>query len=75
VVKYSEAGRALLESGLPAPSLLLARKGVDFNSKSVALWALIMVNPVAPLDERVKARTEILKLDPLSIEVRDFKIQ
>jgi hypothetical protein len=75
VVKYSQASRALLESGLPAPSLSLARSAVAFNSNSVALWALILVNPSAPLEERVKARDVILKLDPLNIEVRDFKIQ
>ena len=75
VVKYSQASRALLESGLPAPSLSLARSAVAFNSKSVALWALILINPSAPLEERVKARDVILKLDPLNIEVRDFKIQ
>jgi hypothetical protein len=75
VVKYSQASRALLESGLPAPSLSLAKSGVAFNSNSVSLWALILINPSAPLEERVKARDVILKLDPLNIEVRDFKIQ
>jgi len=75
VVKYSQASTALLDSGLPAPSLALARSGVAFNSKSVALWALILINPSAPLEERVNARDVILKLDPLNIEVRDFKIQ
>jgi hypothetical protein len=75
IFKYSEASRALLESGLPGPSLSLARSAVAFNSKSVALWALILVNPSAPLEERIKARDVILELDPLNIEVRDFKIQ
>ena len=75
VVKYSQASRALLESGLPAPSLSLARSAVAFNSNSVALWALILINPSAPLEERVKARDMILKLDPLNSEVRNFKIQ
>jgi O-antigen ligase len=74
VVKYSQASRALLESGLPAPSLSLARSAVAFNSKAVALWALILVNPSAPVEEREIARNMILKLDPLNIEVRDFKI-
>ena len=75
VTKYSQASRALLDSGLPAPSLFLARSAVAFNSKSVALWALILINPSAPIEERVKARDVILELDPLNIEVRDFKIQ
>ena len=75
VTKYSQASRALLDSGLPAPSLFLARSAVAFNSNSVALWALILINPSAPIEERVKARDVILELDPLNIEVRDFKIQ
>lgn len=75
VVKYSQAGTALLESGLTVPALSLARNAVTFNSKSVALWALILVNPTATFEEREKARSEILKLDPLNLEVRDFKIQ
>jgi hypothetical protein len=75
VTKYSQASRALLDSGLPAPSLFLARSAVAFNSKSVALWALFLINPSAPIEERVKARDVILELDPLNIEVRDFKIQ
>ena len=75
VTKYSQASRALLDSGLPAPSLFLARSAVAFNSKSVALWALILINPSAPIEERAKARDVILELDPLNIEVRDFKIQ
>jgi len=75
VDKYSQASRALLESGLPAPSLALARSAVAFNSKSVSLWALVLINPSAPLEERVNARDVILKLDPLNIEVRNFKIQ
>ena len=75
VVKYSQASRALLESGLPAPSLSLARSAVAFNNRAVSLWALILVNPTASFEERENARTQILKLDPLNIEVRDFNIQ
>jgi len=75
VVKYSLASTALLESGLPGPSLSLARSAVAFNDRAVSLWALILVNPTASLEEREKARTQILELDPLNIEVRDFKIQ
>ena len=75
VVKYSLASTALLESGLPGPSLSLARSAVAFNNRAVSLWALILVNPTASFEERENARTQILKLDPLNIEVRDFKIQ
>ena len=75
VVKYSLTSTALLESGLPGPSLSLARSAVAFNNRAVSLWALILVNPTASIEERENARMQILKLDPLNIEVRDFKIQ
>jgi len=75
VVKYSQASRALLDSGLPDPALSLARSAVAFNDKSAALWALILINPVAPLEERKVARDVILELDPLNTDLRDFKIQ
>jgi len=75
VLKYSQASRDLLTSGLPDQSLYLARKAVEFNPNSVALWALVMINPNAPLDERIRAREKIMKLDPLNAEVKKFEIK
>ena len=74
-LKYSQASQALLESGLPAPSLLLARKGVEFNPNSVSLWALILANPTASIEDRQAAKSNILELDPLNKEVKAFTIQ
>ena len=74
-LKYSQASQALLESGLPAPSLFLARKGVEFNPNSVSLWALILANPTASIEDRQAAKNKILELDPLNKEVRAFSIQ
>jgi hypothetical protein len=39
------------------------------------LWALIVINPAAPIAERVNAKAEILKLDPLNKEVIDYVIK
>lgn len=72
VVRYSVMSRELLNSGLQIQSLELARSAVDFNSNSPALWALILVNPSAPLSERKEAQRRILKLDPLNNEVRNY---
>jgi hypothetical protein len=74
-LKYSQASQALLESGLPAPSLFLARKGVEFNPNSVSLWALILANPTAPIEDRQIAKSKILELDPLNKEIKAYSIQ
>ena len=71
-VRYSIIGQELLSSGLTAQALEVARSGVEFNSNSASLWALILVNPNASLDERSNAKDRILELDPLNQEVRNF---
>ena len=73
--KYSQASQALLESGLPVPSLFLAQKGVQFNPNSVSLWALILINQNASVVDRQNARMKILELDPFNKEVKNFVIQ
>lgn len=72
VVRYSVMSRELLNSGLKIQSLDLARSAVKFNANSPALWALILVNPEAPLSERKFAQEQILKLDPLNVEVKKY---
>jgi len=75
VTKYSQASRALLESGLPVQSLFLAKKAVQFNPQSVSLWALILINTNATIEERIDAKNKILELDPLNKEVINFEIK
>ena len=71
-VRYSNITRELLNSGLPVQALDLAYHAVKFNPNSPALWALILINQSAPIEERKKAQIEILKLDPLNVEVQDY---
>ena len=73
VVRYSVLSRALLESGLTAPALDLARSAVVFNPNSPALWALIVINESAPIEERKVAYENLLKLDPINKELINFK--
>jgi O-antigen ligase len=75
VVRYSTLTRALLDSGLIVPALDLARSAVEFNPNSPALWALLLINPNAPIDERRAAREKLLILDPLNEEVLNYEIQ
>ena len=71
-VRYSLIGQELLKSGLNVQSLEVARSGVKFNPNSAGLWALILVNPSASLEERQIARSKILELDPLNKDVRNY---
>jgi hypothetical protein len=75
VVRYSTLTRALLDSGLSAPALDLARSAVEFNPNSPALWALLLINPAAPITERREAKAKLLILDPLNEEVKNYEIQ
>ena len=75
VLRYQIITRELLNSNLPIQALDLARSAVKFNPNSANLWALIVINPTAPIAERVEAKTEILKLDPLNKEVIDYVIK
>jgi len=71
-VRYSLIGRELLESGLYPQALDLAKSAVQFNPNSPGLWALILVNPQASMEERLNAKSKVLELDPLNKIVRDY---
>jgi O-antigen ligase len=75
VGKYSTLTRAILDSGLGAPALDLARSAIEFNPNSPNLWVLILINPNAPIEERRVAKAKLLILDPLNEEVKNYAIQ
>jgi len=74
-VRYNTMTLEFLKSNLLPQAVDLGRKAVKFNPNSVSAWALIFVNPQAPLEERIRARAEILRLDPLNTEVFKFKLE
>jgi O-antigen ligase len=74
-LKYSQASLALFESGSLAPSLMLAQRGVEFNPNAVSLWALILANPTASIENRQAAKSKILELDPFNKEVKAYSVQ
>jgi O-antigen ligase len=71
-VRYSQIAQELLKSGLAQQALELSRSAVEFNPQSAGLWALIMVNPNATINERLDAKKIILELDPLNKEVMNY---
>jgi len=74
-VRYNVVTQEFLKSNLLPQALDLARKAVKFNPNAVSAWALVFINPQAPLEERIRARDEILRLDPLNTEVFKFKLE
>jgi O-antigen ligase len=72
VIRYSRIGTTLLTSGLYPQSLDVARSAAKFNPNAISAWILILVNESAPISERQKAKTEILRLDPFNKEVKRF---
>jgi len=71
-IRYNLIGRELFDSGLTQQSLEIARSGVKFNPYTPALWALILVNPNATIEERLEAKNKILEFDPLNKNVRAY---
>ena len=68
-IRYARIGQELIKSNLPIPALELARAAVKFNPNAISAWALLIVNNSATLEERKKAKNEILRLDPFNMEV------
>ena len=74
-LRYSRIGAELLKSGLPDQALEVGRSAIAFNPNSVQAWVLILANNSAPLGERVRAKQEILRLDPFNVEVQKIVLQ
>lgn len=74
VIRYSRIGQDLLRSNLLLEALDLGRSAVKFNPNAPSAWGLILVNTSAPLEERIRAKNEILRLDPFNKELKGFSI-
>ena len=74
VIIYSRLGIALYESGLYDLSLDIARSAVKFNPNSYQTWILVLVNPNAAIEERLKAKEELMRIDPFNKLIQNYKI-
>jgi O-antigen ligase len=73
-VKYNLFIQELFTSNLFPQALEMGRAAVKFNPNAVSAWATIFVNPQAPLQERIAAKEQILRLDPMNTEVFSYKL-
>jgi hypothetical protein len=73
-VRYAQVGREFVYSNLPEQALELARAAVKYNPNAVSGWLLILVNNYAPVEERIKAKQEVLRLDPFNKEIASIVI-
>ena len=72
--RYSTASRLLLESKAYKQSLEVALLAIKFNPNNVSPWAHIILNPLSSLEDKLKAKQELIKLDPNNKSLIDIKI-
>jgi O-antigen ligase len=73
VIRYNRLGAALYESGFYDLSLDIARSAVKFNPNSYQTWILILVNPSATIEERNKAKEQLMKIDPFNKNIQNYQ--
>lgn len=74
-VRYNVFTQEIYRLNLLPQALEMGKAAAKFNPNAVSAWALIFVNPQASLEERIKARQEILRLDPLNREVFKYELK
>lgn len=72
ITKINLVGLQLLESNLGAQALEIARSTAKWNPNSPSGWGLILANPSASREERLKAKDKLLQLDPKNNKVKQF---
>ena len=73
--KYTIASRLLLESKVYDQSLKVARLAIQFNPRSISPWAQIILNPLTTFEEKLKAQSELIYLDPNNEYLKNLVIE
>jgi hypothetical protein len=73
-IRYSRIGQEFIKSNLAEQALEIGRAAAKFNPNAPSAWGLILVNNLAPREERLFAQKELLRLDPHNDEIRNLQI-
>lgn len=74
-MRFQDLSRELLLNKEYTLALEVSRNATKFNPNHVAGWALILINPIATVEERTNAKMEVLRLDPLNKQFKNFEIK
>jgi hypothetical protein len=74
-MRFQDLSRDLLLNKEYTLALEVSRNATKFNPNHVAAWALILINPAATVEERANAKMEVLRLDPLNKQFKNFEIK
>ena len=74
-MRFQDLSRELLLNKEYTLALEVSRNATRFNPNHVAAWALILINPIATVEERANAKMEVLRLDPLNKQFKNFEIK
>lgn len=74
-MRFQDLSRELLLNKEYTLALEVSRNATKFNPNHVAAWALILINPIATVEERTNAKMEVLRLDPLNKQFKNFEIK
>lgn len=73
-VRYARIGQEFINSNLGPQALELGRAAVQFNPNALSAWSLLLINNSTPRPERVKAKAEMIRLDPFNNDIKNLNI-
>jgi O-antigen ligase len=73
--RMSRSAQVLLRNGLNDNALTISRRAVNFNPDHINSWITLAFNPAAPIDERIQAKRNLIRLDPLNNEWKTLEIK
>lgn len=75
IIRYNRLGSDLFRAGLLDLSLDVGRSAVKYNPNAYQTWILILVNSSAPIEERLIAKDNLMRIDPNNKLISDYVIQ
>lgn len=72
-LRLAQAVELLENSNLPDLAIRYARKGVEFNPNNFGAWQMLYFASNSTVDEKNKAKLEMIRLDPLNLSLEQLK--